>query len=473
MRDRLVLLFTVLIAIPVALGAQSAEVLQAYLPKQHEHAGNVLNYRILYPANFDAQKKYPLVIFLHGRGESGNDNKRQLVHGSQLFLDSIARYPAIVIFPQCPESDYWANLHRPETGGASRTFTFYTGHAPAPSLAAVMSLIDTELSKPYIDEDRLYVAGLSMGGMGTWELLWRIPDKIAAAIPICGGGAPESADAMLDIPIWAIHGMKDDVVSPNLSIRMVRAIQQKGGLARITLFPEANHNSWDPAFADPEFLSWMFAQRNTGPSASSARVDALMDRMTIDEKIGQLNLVTQGGAVTGTVISEDVEAKIRNGQVGGIFGSRSASKMRRIQEIAVNDSRLGIPLLTAMDVIHGHQTVVPIPLALSCSWDPALIEECARMAAREATADGIMWNFSPMVDIARDPRWGRIAEGAGEDPYLGSRLAEAYVRGYQGQDLTDPTTMIACVKHFAAYGAPEAGRDYATVDMSAVRLFNE
>ncbi|MCB0572240.1 MAG: beta-glucosidase BglX [Phaeodactylibacter sp.] len=252
---------------------------------------------------------------------------------------------------------------------------------------------------------------------------------------------------------------------------MLKAIQQLGGLAKITLFPDANHNSWDPAFAEPEFLSWMFSKYKR--ETYSLFIDSLMSQMTLDEKIGQLNLVTQGGAVTGTVISKDVEQKIRDGQVGGIFSSRSAAKMRGIQEIAVKESRLGIPLLTGMDVIHGHQTIFPIPLGMSCTWDPELIGQTARTAAREATADGIMWNFSPMVDISRDPRWGRIAESSGEDPFLGSRIAAAMVRGYQQDDLAGPTTMMACVKHYAAYGAAEGGRDYATVDMSRVRLLNE
>lgn len=209
------------------------------------------------------------------------------------------------------------------------------------------------------------------------------------------------------------------------------------------------------------------------PGTFSARVDSLLERMTLEEKIGQLNLLTPGGTVTGEVVSKNVEAKIKAGQVGGIFGIRGAEKMRQVQELAVKESRLGIPLITGMDVIHGHQTVLPIPLALSTSWDMDLIEQGARMAAREATADGIMWNFSPMVDISRDPRWGRIAEGAGEDPFLGSRIAEAMVRGYQGDDLADPLTVMSCAKHFAAYGAAEGGRDYATVDMSRVRFFNE
>ena len=205
----------------------------------------------------------------------------------------------------------------------------------------------------------------------------------------------------------------------------------------------------------------------------SNRVRELLSKMTIEEKIGQLNLLTPGGAVTGSVVSTDVEQKIKDGKVGGIFGIRGAEKVRKAQEIAVNKSRLGIPLLVGMDVIHGHQTIFPIPLGLSCTWDMELIKNTARQAAREATADGLMWTFSPMVDIARDPRWGRIAEGAGEDPFLGSQIAKAMVEGYQGNDFSKPTTMLACVKHFANYGAAEGGRDYATTDMSKVRMFNE
>ncbi len=206
---------------------------------------------------------------------------------------------------------------------------------------------------------------------------------------------------------------------------------------------------------------------------ASLRVSNLMTRMTIDEKIGQLNLITPGGTVTGEIVSKDVESKMKNGQIGGIFGIRGAAKAREAQEMAVKNSRLGIPILVGMDVIHGHQTIFPIPLGLSCTWDIEMIEQSARIAAREATADGIMWAFSPMVDIARDPRWGRIAESAGEDPFLGSKIASAMVRGYQGKDLSDPTTMMACVKHFALYGAAEGGRDYNTVDMSKIRMFNE
>jgi beta-glucosidase len=202
-------------------------------------------------------------------------------------------------------------------------------------------------------------------------------------------------------------------------------------------------------------------------------ISSLMSKMTLDEKIGQLNLVTPGGAVTGAVVSSDVDKKIRNGQVGGLFGITGPDKVRRAQEIAVNNSRLHIPLIFGLDVIHGHKTIFPIPLGLAASWDMNLIERSARIAAIEATADGLNWAFSPMVDIAHDPRWGRIAEGSGEDPYLGSQIAKAMVKGYQGDDLSKNNTVMACVKHYALYGASEAGRDYNTVDMSRIKMYQD
>lgn len=204
------------------------------------------------------------------------------------------------------------------------------------------------------------------------------------------------------------------------------------------------------------------------------QVEELLKKMTLEEKIGQLNLLTPGGGIaTGSVVSEDVETKIKAGNVGGVFGVSSPEKVRQAQDIAVKSSRMGIPLLIGSDIIHGYKTTYPIPLGLSSSWDMELIQEGAQIAAKEATADGINWNFSPMVDIARDPRWGRIAEGAGEDPYLGSQVAKAMVNGYQGEDLTQPNTMMATVKHMALYGAAEAGRDYNSVDMSRLKMFNE
>ncbi|MGB7393811.1 MAG: beta-glucosidase BglX [Pricia sp.] len=215
--------------------------------------------------------------------------------------------------------------------------------------------------------------------------------------------------------------------------------------------------------------AWFASAQSTIPE-----VESLLEKMTLEEKIGQLNLLTPGGGVaTGSVVSEDVEAKIKAGEVGGIFGVTGPDKVRKAQEIAVNSSRLKIPLLIGADVIHGYKTTFPIPLGSASSWDMDLIKQAAGVAAKEATADGINWNFSPMVDIARDPRWGRIAEGAGEDPYLGSAIATAMVEGYQGSDFFLPHTMLACVKHLVLYGASEAGRDYNSVSMGKVKMFNQ
>ncbi len=202
-------------------------------------------------------------------------------------------------------------------------------------------------------------------------------------------------------------------------------------------------------------------------------IDALMKKMTFEEKLGQLNLPGAGDITTGQASSSDIGKKIRDGQVGGLFNIKSVAKIRAVQKVAVEESRLKIPLLFGMDVIHGYETVFPIPLALSCSWNLPAIEQSARIAAQEASADGINWTFSPMVDIARDARWGRIAEGSGEDPFLGSAIAAAMVKGYQGDDLSKNNTIMACVKHFALYGAAEAGRDYNTTDMSRLRMYNE
>ena len=222
------------------------------------------------------------------------------------------------------------------------------------------------------------------------------------------------------------------------------------------------------------------AQKKPAPASSANQkmkvfVDGLMAKMTTEEKIGQLNLVSVGFDVTGPVVSKDVDANIRKGLVGGVFNTFTPVAVRKLQEMALKESRLHIPLMFGYDVIHGHRTIFPIPLGLSASWDLAAIEQSARIAAEESTADGLDWVFSPMVDIARDARWGRIAEGAGEDPYLGSRIAEAMVRGYQGpaNDLTKDNTVMACLKHFALYGAAEAGRDYNTTDMSRQRMYNE
>ena len=202
-------------------------------------------------------------------------------------------------------------------------------------------------------------------------------------------------------------------------------------------------------------------------------IDDLMGKMTLQEKIGQLNLPVTGDIITGSAVSGDVVSKIKDGKVGGLFNMKGVQSIRALQEVAVKHSRLGIPLIFGMDVIHGYETVFPIPFAMSMSWDMDAIRNSARIASVEATADGICWTFSPMVDICREPRWGRMSEGSGEDPFLGSAIGRAMIEGYQGADLADKATMMACVKHFALYGAPEAGRDYNTVDMSHVRMFNE
>ena len=202
-------------------------------------------------------------------------------------------------------------------------------------------------------------------------------------------------------------------------------------------------------------------------------IDDLMMKMTLEEKIGQLNLPVAGDIVTGQALSSGIAEKIRGGKVGGLFNLKGLEKIRALQQVAVTESRLKIPLLFGMDVIHGYQTVFPLPIAQSASWDPALVETAARVAAAEATAEGINWNFSPMSDISRDPRWGRVSEGLGEDPHLASAMTRAMVRGYQGKGLSLPHTMMATVKHFALYGASEAGRDYNTTDMSQIRMFNE
>lgn len=200
-------------------------------------------------------------------------------------------------------------------------------------------------------------------------------------------------------------------------------------------------------------------------------VSSLMQKMTIEEKIGQLTLQVAGDITTGSVQSSPVTERIAAGRMGGVFNVKGAGKIRQLQDIAVKQTRLGIPLLVGMDVVHGYETIFPIPLAMSCSWDTLAIERSARIAAKEASADGINWTYSPMVDISMDARWGRVAEGSGEDPYLGSCIARAMVRGYQG-DYSGKADIMACVKHFALYGAVEAGKDYNTVDMSRMRMYN-
>lgn len=200
-------------------------------------------------------------------------------------------------------------------------------------------------------------------------------------------------------------------------------------------------------------------------------IEELLSKMTLEEKIGQLNLINSpGDVVTGPKKGKNLTDDIKSGRLGNVLNAIGIDYIRSLQRIAVEESRLGIPLTFAFDEIHGYRTTFPIPLAESCTWDPELISRCARAGAQEAAADGLTLTYNPMVDIALDPRWGRISEGSGEDPYLGSLIAAARVRGVQGDDLSDPLTLAACLKHYAAYGGAEGGRDYATVDMSERRL---
>lgn len=228
-----------------------------------------------------------------------------------------------------------------------------------------------------------------------------------------------------------------------------------------------------PLFVLVLLLASCVKQSENKTSSINHRVDSVLNLMTLDEKIGQLNLPSAGAFVTGSMESSDIAKKIEQGKVGGLFNIKTVANIKEMQKIAVEKSRLKIPLIFGMDVIHGYESVFPIPLGLSCSWDMKLIERSARIAAQEASADGINWTFSPMVDISRDPRWGRISEGSGEDPYLGAEIAKAMVHGFQGTDLSANNTIMSCVKHYALYGASEAGRDYNTVDMSHQRMYND
>ncbi len=221
-----------------------------------------LRYRILFPENFSEEKKYPLILVLHGAGERGDDNEAQLVHGSDLFLNAENRkdFPAVVIFPQAPKDDYWAKVEV-KRDTIPFQFDFKNKEAPTKSLELVMQLMDSMLTRNYIDKRRIYAGGLSMGGMGTFELIYKKPEMFAAAFAICGGANPEIAEGYRKgFPIWIFHGEKDDVVPPALSKSMARSINHHGGNAKLSLYPDDNHNSWDSAFAEPYLLSWLFSQ---------------------------------------------------------------------------------------------------------------------------------------------------------------------------------------------------------------------
>lgn len=227
--------------------------------------GDTLNYRILYPDNFSEDKSYPLMLFLHGAGERGSDNEKQLVHGSTLFLDRSNRknFPAVVVFPQCPEDDYWSNVDVSRSADGAN-FKFKNGGEPTKALNQVINLLDSLKNRSFIDKNRVYVGGLSMGGMGTFEILYRKPNTFAGAFAICGGANPETTSAYAKTtPVWIFHGALDNVVNPEYSLEMAEALLKAGAHPRMYLYDTENHNSWDRAFAEADFLPWLFDKKRT------------------------------------------------------------------------------------------------------------------------------------------------------------------------------------------------------------------
>ena len=224
---------------------------------------DTLNYRILYPKNFDSSKRYSVILFLHGSGERGNNNESQLVHGSKLFLDNYESeaFPAIVIAPQCPLEDYWSNVKREESKKGLKKYKFKRKGKPTKALKMVIDFMDVFIKNPYVKKDQVYVGGLSMGGMGTFDILkWRA-DMFAAAFPICGGGHPKSVKKYANnVSFWIFHGGEDDVVHPYFSLTMLTALQKQRADVRFTYLENNNHNSWDSAFAEPELFPWLFSK---------------------------------------------------------------------------------------------------------------------------------------------------------------------------------------------------------------------
>ncbi|HMM11615.1 MAG TPA: prolyl oligopeptidase family serine peptidase [Bacteroidales bacterium] len=227
--------------------------------------GGLLPFRIMYPEGFTVEAKYPLIIFLHGAGERGNDNQKQLVHGANFFAQYNRRqYPAVVVFPQCPENQYWASVDFTWHDDGSRTFGFRPEKEPTPPLSLVIQLIDSLLTTPWIDHSRIYIGGLSMGGMGTFEMIYRLPDVFAAAFPVCGGGKPETAPFFASkVPVWVFHGDADPVVPISLSTAMVDALRNAGADPLFTIYPGVGHNAWDYTFQEPDLIPWLFQQKKS------------------------------------------------------------------------------------------------------------------------------------------------------------------------------------------------------------------
>lgn len=260
MKNKLFLFLALLVICNFITSAQDVYLFEK---KELIVAEDTLPYRILYPENFDIEKTYPLIMFLHGAGERGNDNEKQLTHGSALFLEQNNRtkYPAIVIMPQCATDDYWAQVEVDRSNYPIQLdFQFEKG--PTKAMGLVLHLLDDFQNENFVNKNQTYVMGLSMGGMGTYEVLARNPNRFAAAIAICGAGDPKYVTKYAKkIPVWAFHGSKDNVVAPIHSITMVSALLKEGAFPRLTLYDFANHNSWDSAFAEPELLPWLFAKK--------------------------------------------------------------------------------------------------------------------------------------------------------------------------------------------------------------------
>lgn len=253
----------VIISVMLTLaGTGSAQLISRFEARTFRNGDFTLPYRILYPKNFDSAKRYPLVLFLHGAGERGNDNAKQLTHGATLFAadSTMEHFPAIVVFPQCPTDSYWANVDVVTNPDGSRSFTFPSKGKPTPPMAAVLALMDSLVNSENVDKVKVYVGGLSMGGMGTFELLARRPKMFAAAFPICGGGSPKNVNRYAKrVKLWVFHGEADNVVPLNHSQEMVDAIKRAKGDVRFSVYPGVGHNSWDNAFAEPDLLPWLFS----------------------------------------------------------------------------------------------------------------------------------------------------------------------------------------------------------------------
>ena len=243
--------------------AAKAQDFQKYRKDRYIKGKDSINYRILFPENFDPSKKYPLVVFLHGSGERGADNEKQLIHGGKLFLTERFRkdFPAIVVFPQCSSDSFWANVEFGSGVSGKRTFNFAKGGKPTKAMRALLGMLEHMKDRPFVDKKMVYIGGLSMGGMGTYELMRRKRRMFAAAFAICGGDDIANVRKYKNTPLWIFHGEKDDVVPVGLSTDIADQLRVLGVTPKITLYPNDNHNSWDSAFAEPELLSWLFSHQ--------------------------------------------------------------------------------------------------------------------------------------------------------------------------------------------------------------------